>query len=173
MPRTTSLPTPNNHSASGVTFYASTTISATASLIWSTLLDFESYPQWNTFTPRTTFRTPLKVGDKGDLDAYMKPSDTKPKLTQLEITLFDEEKHQLAWKAIGFPTWFLRPERVQEVKDLGDGTCEFRSYETMAGPGRYAVLQVVGGKVLDDAMERVANNLKEEVGRRKMVAEAV
>lgn len=42
----------------------------------------------------------------------------------------------------------------------------------MAGPGRYAVLQVVGGKVLDDAMERFVNDLKKEVERRKGAVEA-
>lgn len=51
---------------------------------------------------------------------------------------------------------------MQEVVELGDGKCEYRSYETMAGPGAWVLALVMGGQ-LDEANRRCAEDLKRVV----------
>lgn len=143
-------------------------------------MDFDSYSEWNTFTTRVSFPTAKepprlpRVGDSGELDAHVASPTASPNLTRVKISAFEvvkelEEgtigaKYVICWKATGYPTWSLRPERVQEVEILEqaeDGTdrCEFRSWETMAGPLSSVVKRVVGAG-LDNAFERMAIDLK-------------
>ena len=150
------------------------------------LMDFDSYHKWNTFTTRVSFpsaasasRLPI-IGDTGDLDARIASPTATPNLTRVEISAVEvpsegEEgkvgvKYMICWKALGYPTWSLRPERVQEVEVLEPGEdgkerCEFRSWETMAGPLAAVVKRVVGGG-LDGAFARMVHDLKNwmEVG---------
>ncbi|MCJ1375382.1 hypothetical protein MMC20_006617 [Loxospora ochrophaea] len=192
MPHSQTLPTPSNPSASGITYFATTTISAPASLVWAALLDFPRYPEWNSFTTRVTFpnnnndphRPPLpRVGDTGDLDARIASPTAAPNVTKVVVSVVDVPttadvdvdvdltpgvKYRLCWKAQGYPTWSLRPERVMEVEvlEVGEGEdgrerdwCEFRTWETMAGPLAGVVRRVVGVG-LDGAFGRVVGDLK-------------
>lgn len=51
---------------------------------------------------------------------------------------------------------------MQEIVELGDGKCEYRSFETMAGPGAWVVAWMMGGQ-LDEANRRCAEDLKRVV----------
>lgn len=166
MPHTPSLPTPSNPSASGTTFYGRSTITAPASLIWSTLLDFHSYT-WNTFTPTADFSSgsasrPIQVGDTGTLSVCMDRGNPRSRPTHVQVTLVDSAARRLSWKGVDYPPWALRPERMMEVVELEGGRCEFRSYETMAGPGAWVVAWMMGGQ-LDEANRRCADDLKRVV----------
>lgn len=158
MPLPKSLPTPSNPSASGITFFGSANINTPASLVWAKLLDFQNY-SWNTFTPVAIFEcSRIEPGVHGTLDAYVGVDDTN-RPTKVQLTLVDEENRKLAWKGLGILAWALRPERVQEIVDLGGGKCEYRTWETMAGPGATVVSWMMGGK-LDEANERCGRDLK-------------
>ncbi len=73
--------------------------------------------------------------------------------TKVQMTLSDHENHKQAWKGLGLPTWALRSEQVQEIVGLGDGKCEYRTWEIMVGPGGY-------GSELKEANERGRKELK-------------
>jgi len=174
MPLPKSLPTPSNPSASGTTFYGSATINAPASIVWQKLLDFSDYTS-NTFTPVVEFPSlsshPLQPGDQGSLDAYVGANDESARPTKVQITLVDEKNHKFGWKGLGLPTWALRPERVQEVVDLGDGQCEYRTWETMGGPGAMVVNWMMGTK-LDKTNKRCGGDLKRMVEEGNMAPES-
>ena len=119
------------------------------------------------------------MDDAGDLDARIASPTASPNLTRVKISVFEipkegEEgkigsKYRLCWKALGYPTWSLRPERVQEVETIEPGEdgkerCEFRSWETMAGPLSSVVRRVVGDG-LDKAFARMVEDLKKWVER--------
>jgi hypothetical protein len=133
------------------------------------LLDFENYHQWNTFTPEATFPAAIKesraprVGDHGTVVAHLASPEAAARPTNVEITTINEEHFRVTWKATEFPSWSLRGERVQELIEVepenGKERCEFRNYETQAGPLRWAVKAAVGD-TLDHAMQRCADDLK-------------
>ncbi len=166
MPHSRTLPTPSNPTAEGTTYYGAATITAPASLIWSTLLDLPNYT-WNPFTPLITRDPPssdsdsseLSVGAKLVVHAYIPPhpSSTLPHTpaslekhkqkahkTPVQVSVIDPQRYMLAWKATGYPSFFLKTERVMEIEDFGDGKCEFRNFETFRGTGRHAVGLAVG-----------------------------
>ena len=105
---------------------------------------------------------PPSVGDTGSLDVYLSASDKQSRSTTVEVTLVDEKNYRLAWKGMDYPTWALRPERVQEIVDLGDGKYEYRTWETMQGAGVFVVKWIVSGK-LDEANRRCGEDLKNVV----------
>ena len=167
MPHSRTLPTPSYPNPKGVTFYGAATIAAPAAQIWSTLLDLPSYHEWNTFTPDPTPTLPppdIKPGLELHFTAYLKPNDKKGKEMHVRITRLMQGK-QLCWTSLGYPHWALRGERVMEIRDFGDGLCEFRTFETMEGILVSAVKWTVG-RTLDEAFRRVAEDLGREVGRR-------
>ena len=54
---------------------------------------------------------------------------------------------------------------MQEIVDLGDGTCQYRSWETIAGPSAWMVALMMGGQS-DDANRRCGEDLKRVVERK-------
>ncbi|KAI1179219.1 hypothetical protein F4777DRAFT_502595 [Nemania sp. FL0916] len=66
--------------------------------------------------------------------------------------------YRIAWKALGFPGFLLRSERVQEFIESadGDGECEYRCWETFSGVLAY-VLPVAQ---LEDGFRRWMGGLK-------------
>lgn len=48
---------------------------------------------------------------------------------------------------------------MQEIVDMGDGKCQYRSWETIAGPGAWMVALMMGGQ-LDNANRRCGEDLK-------------
>ena len=95
----------------------------------------------------------------------MTPNNPRSRLTHVQVTLVDSTAHKLCWKGVDYPSWALRPERMQEIVDLGAGICEYRSWETIAGPGAWMVALMTGGQ-LDDANRRCGEDLKRVVEAR-------
>lgn len=48
---------------------------------------------------------------------------------------------------------------MQEIVDLEDGKCEYKSWEPIAGPGAWVVALMMGGQ-LDEANRRCGDDLK-------------
>ena len=48
---------------------------------------------------------------------------------------------------------------MQDIMELGDGICEYRSWETIAGHGAWVVALMMGGQ-LDEANRRCGEDLK-------------
>ena len=77
----------------------------------------------------------------------------------MQVTLVDSAARRLCSKSTDYPSWALRPERMQEIMELGDGKCEYRSWETIAGHGAWVVALMMGGQ-LDEANRRCGEDLK-------------
>ncbi|KAF4554063.1 Hypothetical protein D9617_5g069390 [Elsinoe fawcettii] len=171
MPHATSLPTPNNPKGDGITYYASSIIEASPADIFSVLKDYQNYDKWNTMNqkadfPKTTAASrELQVGDEGTLNSHLASPTAKLDLTHVTITKIvqgDNGQWLMSWKCTDFNKHLLRPERVLEIVDLGNGSCEFKNYETMAGPMRISV-QAFVGSTLDAGLQRMADDLKKFV----------
>lgn len=67
--------------------------------------------------------------------------------------------YRVAWQALGFLTWSLRGERVQEIEVVEGGGCRFSSWETMRGP-LASVVRVSVGAGLDRAFERFVGEVR-------------
>ena len=55
---------------------------------------------------------------------------------------------------------------MQEIVDLGDGKCQYRSWETIVGRGAWMVTLMMGGQ-LDNANRRYGEDLKRVVEARR------
>lgn len=159
----TPLETPTHGSGGVFTITCSTVIAAPLTTIITTLLDTRTYPSWNAFVPNIYInkqpdsspiplaclvggdiiglRTTLQLGTDVTLDVHLDP-DNKGKTNQTNVVVsllegFEREGRQgvrVAWKTGGWmPGFVLRCERVQEFLEVGNGTVEYRCWETMYG----------------------------------------
>lgn len=78
-----------------------------------------------------------------------------------KLTVLDREKKMIAEKTIGYPSWLLSSERVQEVVPIKghDNLCEYRTWHTLQGIASYFLI-LLGQEELADAMSGTANRLK-------------
>lgn len=159
-----SLPTPTLPTAKGVwTFYGSATIHAPAKVVYSALRDFQSYPQWNKYTPTITTATKtnsVQVGDMITLAYRPEPTGDTMDVPCKIMTLNDAEL-SLCWRgcAMNIPTWIFLPEKVQKVTPIGEEECLYEIFETQAGPMAYVVKWSMGQK-LSAMNQGIADGLK-------------
>lgn len=180
MSSSNNLPVPSIPS-SRVVFYvhAVTTIAAPSSAVFSTLLNTATWPEWNTFCNSVTIRSQPSAPSDGSSDAVfrkntkftlhvtMDPKKPTKKthvvgvVTELDA---DGPAKRVLWamdpQAAGLISWGLRTERVHEIKDIGDGKCEVRTWECQAGPLAYTVKYMYGER-LQQAFETWLEDLKE------------
>lgn len=110
-------------------------INAPARAVWRIITDFDSYPLWNTFTPRITLRnSDFTEGAEFDLDCRM----TERKLLRNEheeILSIDKGGFRLCMgtsRAKGRPG--IRSFRWQICKPVDDSRVRFINYEEFHGP---------------------------------------
>lgn len=193
MPSSSSAPRPSPNIPHGGIFspYASSTIAAPATAVYTALLDTSTWPSWNTFvpsaeitshpsssSPSSTLDTPttspiLAKGTHMTFTVHLTPTSTtsskelvfqidppppsspglSPKGTVTRICWTLDNRASLT------PTWLLRADRVNEIEDLGDGTCVYRTWETFAGPVAWIVKRAYGGQ-LQERFEDWVRDLK-------------
>ncbi|KAK4507734.1 hypothetical protein PRZ48_001469 [Zasmidium cellare] len=158
------LDTPSVKASKGVfTFYSENTIKAPASVVYRALRDFQSYPNWNEYTPTVT--TPsgtndIAVGDTVTL-AYRAKTTDKLMDVPCEVSVINDAEYTFCWigRAMGIPQWLLFPEKVHKVTPKGENECLFQCYETQAGPMAYIVKWQMGellsqyGQAMNDAFK--------------------
>ena len=142
------LPTPLLPNGGVFTGSSSIVIMAPASRVFAAIVDTANYDKWNTFVPsveilkqpsdHTDNAEKLRVGTEMRFTAYMKPGGSG-RSTLIQVTEFDSEACKICWKFNGGSSWLLRSERVQEMTDKEDGTCEYRTWDTFAGPIAYII----------------------------------
>ncbi len=110
-------------------------INAPAVMIWKIIVDFDSYPQWNTFTPRITLgNSDLAEGVEFDLDCRM----TERKLLRDEhevILTIDPVSYRLCMgtsRTKGRPG--IQSFRWQMCRPIDDKKTRFVNYEEFHGP---------------------------------------
>ncbi|KAL0482324.1 decapping and exoribonuclease protein [Acrasis kona] len=143
------------------TTLGSSLIKGDPDVIFKTLLKFDDYSRWNTFTPNaekvTSFEDFPKIGDQINLTVHMNGMNTRTQL--VEITSFDANLRRICWKGLGFPNWALRSERVQELIEVDPGVYEYKNYETMEGFASYLTNFFVRSQ-LDEGFQRCTSDLK-------------
>ena len=110
-------------------------VNVPAHVLWDIITDFDSYPNWNNFTPRITLRNAdFKEGAEFDLDCRM----TERQLLRNEheaILAIDREQLRLCMgtsRTKGRPG--IRSFRWQLCKPVGDSSTRFVNYEEFHGP---------------------------------------
>ncbi|KAJ4476345.1 hypothetical protein C8J55DRAFT_561758 [Lentinula edodes] len=173
----TSTPPPVSSAVFSVS--GSIVISAPPEKVWQTLLDFDSYKQWNPFVRSQIIlnnhnSAPLSVGHRIKLyPVHLPPTldDANVGLLQTssvlaEVTVLDHNNYRVAWRIAGMlPRWMLDAERWQMVTvEEGEGAggdvkCKYESYEVFKGILAHVVRWYVG-KELTMGVNAMAEGLK-------------
>ncbi|KAF8331479.1 uncharacterized protein EI90DRAFT_3016448 [Cantharellus anzutake] len=113
---------------------ANITIPATPDLIFDIVLDFPSYPEWNTFVVKVDAAPGSPwVGESITLHTVglLPFSSTSTEI----ITVLDRAAMTVAWRYDdGLNGIITAAEHVQLVRDIGGGMCEYLSWETYYRP---------------------------------------
>jgi hypothetical protein len=111
--------------------------------IWSIILDFAHYPQWNPFTPIAAGEP--KVGAPVMLHARLygkKPLRSPHHIVELV------PGHKLSWAQDSPPSWLLRAVRSQIVEPQGPGRARFINRMVMEGPLAHLTYWIMGPAIL-------------------------
>ncbi len=165
------MPTPLIPNGGVFSVSSSVVISASASRIFSTIVDTANWHKWNTFVPRVEIlKQPsghsdsaekLGIGTDMRFQVFMKPGGSATSSLE-QVTVLDPAAGKICWKFTGTPSWLLRSERVHEITDKDDGTCEYRTWETFAGPIAY-IIRLIYGNVLQERFKDWGRDLKRYV----------
>lgn len=103
-------------------------IEATGSQVWSTLMNFNNYPNWNPFIRHITGA--VKKGNTLDVTIQLKEGssmDFKP------VVLVAEEQREFRWKGKLFVTGLFDGEHYFILKEQADGHVLFTHGECFTG----------------------------------------
>jgi len=153
----------------------SITIDAPIEKVWSILLDFPCYHEWNPFVRAQTVVDPtteLPLPDQTPFPGlllHMSPIHIPARMstapashthsTDVLITAVDTVNQRLAWRLHGPPRWVLQSERWQALSLTRDGRTRYETVEVFGGIGAYAVKLWVG-EGLEGAFKAMAEGLK-------------
>jgi len=131
--------------------------------VWAVLMDFENYPDWNSFIKKITGRP--KVG--GQIQVRIVSPEGKH-MTFKPVVLAFEHNKEFRWLG---KLWFkglFDGEHTFELKDQGKGTTVFNHSETFKG-----ILVGLFKKQLENStrsgFERMNRDLKKRVERKMNV----
>ncbi|KAG6836981.1 hypothetical protein H0H93_016934 [Arthromyces matolae] len=128
-------------------------IDAPPEKVWSIILDFPSYEEWNPFVRGQTItdksgnplpdQTPAEGKYLLIAPVHLPPTMGEPGWFQKQsaweiITTVDHENHRVAWRNIALPTYLLWAERWQAVTVV-DGKTKYESTEVFGGIVAYLV----------------------------------
>ncbi|KAF5369153.1 hypothetical protein D9757_011076 [Collybiopsis confluens] len=134
-----------SHPTTGI-LHVSTSILIDAPItkVWSTLLDFKSYPQWNPFRHQQVIISPetkepltsqnLSEGSVVLTEVHMPPSMQTGSGQQrtVECIVLDPINYRQAWTSTDFPRWLLYPVRWDILTTEG-GMTKYESFESVNG----------------------------------------
>ncbi|KAG9950353.1 hypothetical protein KCU85_g3661, partial [Aureobasidium melanogenum] len=134
--------------------FAEDKIAAPPSAVYKALLDTSKYGQWNNFVTKVTIDKQPESGSAPQ-DTQLKKdmvmtftvrmsatmtTHSKELVTQIDDCPTDSAPGHITcirWimanKESFAPKFIIAAERVNEIEDLGDGTCIYRSWETFGG----------------------------------------
>lgn len=106
----------------------SVTISASPDKIWSILMDFDKYPEWNPFIISIIGKAKLRER----LKVTIQPPGSKPMVFKPQVTLYKKDK-QFGWLGGLFMRGIFDGHHIFEIEDDGDGRCTFIQREEFGG----------------------------------------
>jgi len=143
--------------------------------VWTTLLDFGAYGEWNPFV-RQQIITDAKGNALDDqtpcanayisMKTHIPPTLTPqrfPQSTQCKVTVLDNENYRAAWVYDTLPSWLLATERWQiltEVEIDGEKFTRYESREVFSGVLAYFVKFLLQAK-LKQSFDAMGTGLKE------------
>ncbi|TDL26884.1 hypothetical protein BD410DRAFT_473274 [Rickenella mellea] len=150
-------------------------INASPEKVWDTLLDFQSYREWNPFVRSITIldssakpateqnghsltegtRISMQVHIPATLERTGWPN---PHKVDIIVNTYDNDRRRVEWSPTGYPAWLLRSRRWQTVSTVEDGTL-YETREVFAGPLVYLV-NLLTGRDLRISLQRMAEALK-------------
>lgn len=96
--------------------------------IWSVLMDFDKYPEWNPFIisiiGKPKIRERLKV--------TIQPPESKPMVFKPQVTLYTRYQ-QFGWLGSIFMRGIFDGHHIFSIEEQGNGTCTFTQKEEFAG----------------------------------------
>lgn len=178
---------PNLPKDSVLAVASSVIINCPASHAFDILLDTSTWPEWNSFMPQSKVEPPksskstskpsvLVKGSKLDMKARMKAgtslSETLCLVTELDRTdpahagSPGSDMYRVSWIQQSYSRMLLRTNRTSDFRDIqstdGEAKCEFRTYESMAGPLAYTV-KLMFHDTLQQRFEEMADDLRRYV----------
>jgi uncharacterized protein YndB with AHSA1/START domain len=141
------------------TWAAERDLPAPIEVAWATLTDFASYPAWNPFT--TEVETTLTPGSP----IRMRVNLGWAHVWQTETVRAVDPPHHVAWALDHLPAWLLRARRDQRLTALPDGTCRYRTEDTIGG-ALLPFVRLLYGRGLTDGFAAMADALATECARR-------
>lgn len=102
-------------------------INAPKSLVWEVLLDFDSYHEWNPFTPK--IECDFRVGNPVHLHVDMKQNQKIR--VQTETLLWVKEEESIAWGIT--KTFPVKTERAQILSELEPNKTLYYTYDKFWG----------------------------------------
>ncbi|KJK46043.1 hypothetical protein UK23_24370 [Lentzea aerocolonigenes] len=140
-------------------------IDAPAAFVWSVLLDYPSYPQWNPYTMAVS--TTLAVDSPIDL-TLPKPDGSEGTWVSREyIRVVDPPRLLRYDTGDTFPG--LLGTRDQVITPLGLERCSYRTFETFTGKYAAAVF-AAQGEYVKNGFDSVAHALRARVASRLLEA---
>ena len=125
-------------------------IGAPRARVWSMLMDFASYPEWNTFI--RSIKGTAAVGET--IEVVIEPPGRRAQTSRPQVIAFDPSR-RFAWRgSLPIPGLFVG-EHNFELRDEGAGTV-FSHSEGFSG----ILLPFVGGVLADSQKGFVAMNEK-------------
>ncbi len=103
-------------------------IKAPAAKIWSILLDFDRYPEWNPFILSIRGRAHLRER----LKVTVQPNNSKPMTFKPRVTMYKKER-QFAWLGQLIMTGMFDGHHIFEIEPIEDGVCRFIHKEQFSG----------------------------------------
>jgi hypothetical protein len=103
-------------------------INAPQRLVWDILVDFDSYPQWNSFTSEV--HTDLTIDSAVELHVHL---PKRGKRIQQEVVRTVQPPHTLAWGTTMGADFLLKALRIQSIEKLSAKQCRYRSTDELKG----------------------------------------
>ncbi|KAF8154106.1 hypothetical protein B0H34DRAFT_720351 [Crassisporium funariophilum] len=153
---------------------SSSLIDAPREKVWSIMLDFPSYKEWNTFVRSQTVVDASKqlLPDQTPAEGqYMSISVNMPPTLEeagmfgkssafVTVTTLDPTNYRVAWCTAGMPRFLLHTERWQALSvDEATGKTKYETIEVFGGILAYFVRFFVGSK-LSVGFKAAADTLK-------------
>lgn len=146
-------------------------INAPAALVFSLLTHTTTWPEWNTYVPTTEPALKMEKGSQIRFIASIPPrtpssgsarstAETDLVVEELSLPATDDPNiHRAVWSNAS-PSW-TRPaiKRVNEVVALGEGECEYRTYEAFYGVMGWVTKMAMGGQI-EMGLKEWADGLK-------------
>ncbi|MCH7739399.1 MAG: SRPBCC domain-containing protein [Chloroflexi bacterium] len=117
-------------------------INATPERVWDTLMDFQSYPEWNPFMQKAAGKT--SVGER--LEIYLKPPGGMGVTIKPTVMTFNPGR-EFRWKGKMGISGLFDGEHIFELRPTDSG-CHLVHHEKFTGILVLPMLALVGKKTL-------------------------